>query len=358
MVEYVRHHANQLEFNMSKRLALTCVPIFVLLAPAGGAHTAVSPRGTVHRQLFPVTVRDDTGVKVKIEHVPMRIVSLDPRDTETLFALDLKDRIVADGGKEVEGAFCCKIRFRYPAQWPSPWGLKYPSVSRRLPHIEGGYDPAHPFNVEVVEAKHPGLVLSLNADISAIQEMRRLGLKVLVLDPHSMGQILHDINLVGKVTGHIPQAQTVVRNISRRLAIVQHKLRHVRHLPRVFYEIDDSTGTPYTACAGSFIDQMLSVARAINVAHHVQPCPATDPYPQMQTEAVVATNPSVILLGDSNYGVTPSQVRRRSGWQVISAVKHGRIFPIDDDLVSRAGPREIIGLERVARLLHSWAFKG
>src|ERR1019366_8183242 len=103
--------------------------------------------------------------------------------------------------------------------------------------------------------------------------------------------------------------------------------------PRVFYEIDDSSGSPYTACAGSFIDQMLSLAKASNVAHNVEPCPKIDPYPQMSTEAMIKSNPQDILLGDSNYGVTATQVKARNGWNLIDAVKHNRIYAFDDDLV-------------------------
>lgn len=340
-------------------LVLGSIVLFSIPAIGGlSVHAAIpSPAHRPAHRLFPVTIRDDTGVKVTIPRRPRRLISLDPRDTETLFALDLANRIVADGGKEVEGAACCKSRFRYPQQWPSRWGVNYPSLSRKLPHIEGGYDAAHPFDVELVEQKHPDLVLSLNSDESAIQKMRSLGLKVVVLDPHTLAQVEHDIRLVGRITGNVEEASAVLGNISVRLRRLERRLQTVRWRPRVFYEIDDSTGTPYTACAGSFIDEMLSLAKAENVAHRVSPCPKSDPYPQMQTEALVQANPQFILLGDSNYGVTAAQVRVRNGWQTIDAVKHNRIFTFDDDLVSRAGPREIVGLEAVARLLHPKAFQ-
>ena len=187
--------------------------------------------------------------------------------------------------------------------------------------------------------------------------MRGLGLKVVVLDPHTFDQIKHDITLEGKITGQIHEATVVVDNIAKRFAALQAKLKSIKVVPRVFYEIDDSSGDPYTACKGSFIDQLISLAKAKNVAHNVQPCPSSDPYPQMQSEAVIAANPQVILLGDSNYGTTPKQVRGRPGWSAIEAVKKKHIYAFDDDLVSRAGPREIIGMEDVAKLLHPDSFK-
>jgi len=57
-------------------------------------------------------------------------------------------------------------------------------------------------------------------------------------------------------------------------------------------------------------------------------------------------------LGDSKYGVTVEQVGARSGWENLSAVKNEKVFPIDDDLVSRPGPRMLDGLEELVRLIH------
>jgi iron complex transport system substrate-binding protein len=328
------------------------IGLLVLVYPLASVGTAAHARAKHQHHLFPVTMKDDTGYKTTFKRSPRRIVTLDPRDTETVFALGLAKRLKADGGQYVEGAACCDQAFAYPRQWPSPWGRNYPVRAKKLTHIEGGYDAAHPFDIELVEKEHPGLVIVLDSDQTGIQQMRSVGLKVVVLNPRNLRQITHDIRLVGRITGHIKKARLVVHNIDKRYEKVAHRLRRVNRRPRVFYELDDTTGTPYTACHGSFIDDMLKRAKATNVAHNVGPCPRSDPYPQMSTEALIKANPQIILLGDSDYGVTPAQVRARSGWNAISAVKHNRIYTLDDDLVSRAGPREVVGLERVASIIH------
>jgi iron complex transport system substrate-binding protein len=68
-------------------------------------------------------------------------------------------------------------------------------------------------------------------------------------------------------------------------------------------------------------------------------------------------NPQVIILGDSNYGTKPADVRARSGWGTISAVVHNRIYKFNDDLISRAGPRIAIGVLHLARDIHPEAFR-
>jgi iron complex transport system substrate-binding protein len=77
----------------------------------------------------------------------------------------------------------------------------------------------------------------------------------------------------------------------------------------------------------------------------------------VQQRGTLIEDPQVILLGDAAYGVTPESVGQRSGWEVISAVKDGRVYPIDDNLVSRPGPRLVDGLEALAQVLHPELFE-
>ena len=64
-----------------------------------------------------------------------------------------------------------------------------------------------------------------------------------------------------------------------------------------------------------------------------------------------------IILGDSMWGVTVESVGLRPGWEKLSAVKNGQVFPFDDNLVSRPGPRLVDGLEALAKLLRPGLFE-
>jgi iron complex transport system substrate-binding protein len=50
-------------------------------------------------------------------------------------------------------------------------------------------------------------------------------------------------------------------------------------------------------------------------------------------------------------------VAARPGWQALSAVQNGNIFPFDDNLVSRPGPRLLDGLEALVEILHPGVLK-
>jgi iron complex transport system substrate-binding protein len=71
---------------------------------------------------------------------------------------------------------------------------------------------------------------------------------------------------------------------------------------------------------------------------------------------VIAADPQYIILSDARSGTTVARVAARPGWSRISAVRHHHVYPFNDDLASRPGPRIVLGLETLARLLHPELF--
>ena len=69
-------------------------------------------------------------------------------------------------------------------------------------------------------------------------------------------------------------------------------------------------------------------------------------------ETLIAADPELILLGDAAYGVTADQVKTRTGWKVMTAVKTDAIRPVNDLIVTRPGPRLVDGLRELAVAIH------
>jgi iron complex transport system substrate-binding protein len=313
----------------------------------------------VHHAAFPITLVDDHGNSVRLIHAPRRVVSLDPRDTETLFAIGAEKLVVADGPAADEGVNGPTRVFKYPSEWPSRWGRNYPLRSKSLPHIEGGCCGVN-FDVEKITSLRPDLIVApySQTELPIFQQLRDLGMKVLILDPSNLKGILRDISLVGAATNNASHATTVIATIKKQIAAVQSTLKHASNRPRVYYEIDASNPEqPYTAGPKTFVDEAIRLAGGVNVADSASTCSGTVCYPQFSLEALVRLNPQVIILGDSAYGVAPSDVKARSGWSTMSAVTTGKIYPFDDSLVSRAGPSIAAGVAALARLIHPSAFK-
>jgi len=275
-----------------------------------------------------VSVVDDAGRTVEIVSNPQRLISLAPSNTEILFALGLGDRVVGVTD------FC-----------------DYPEEAKSIEKV-GGME----HNLEKIVALDPDLIVAIGgspAQVEKATEMEKLGLTVLVLEPGDIEGIMANIELVGKATGAEKEASELAAQMRKRFDDITARAEGAESRPKVFFELDATDPSkPYTPGPGSFIDALISLAGGSNVA-----AGAKMQWAQLSTEEIIAQDPEVIVLGDANYGVTVEMVKERPGWSVIAAVKNGAIYPIDDILISRPGPRIIDGLEALARIIHPELFE-
>jgi len=112
-----------------------------------------------------------------------------------------------------------------------------------------------------------------------------------------------------------------------------------------------------TAGPGTFIDAMISAAGGVNVMAALTP---GQQYPKVSAETVLQANPEIIILGDSPFGQSADGLARRPGWNAVEAVQKRAIVTIteaDADVLSRAGPRVVDGLELIARAIQPDLFK-
>ncbi|MFY9217883.1 MAG: cobalamin-binding protein, partial [Tepidanaerobacteraceae bacterium] len=56
-------------------------------------------------------------------------------------------------------------------------------------------------------------------------------------------------------------------------------------------------------------------------------------------------------------GETVESIMKRPGWASINAVRNKRVYYIDENLVQRATPRLIDGLEEFVKIIHPDLFK-
>ena len=294
--------------------------IFVLLLLVLGLLAAPAQARTSYAA---IVVVDDHHTTLTLAAPPKRIISLAPNVTEILFSLGL--------GPEVVGVSSFS---------------NYPRAAAKLPVVYSYSGP----NLEKILALKPDLLISAAiVPQTVVTKLRALHLKVLVTDPSDLKGILHDIILVGDAAGVPGTATKEVAGLQRRIDAVTRVVAPLNSRPTVFYELDK---TLYTVGHGSFMDALITMAGGANIAGGV-----SNPYPQLSAEKVIAADPQVILLGDAAYGITPAMVAARPGWSAISAVQDHHVYPFNDDLASRPGPRIVDGLERLARLLHPGAFR-
>jgi iron complex transport system substrate-binding protein len=125
--------------------------------------------------------------------------------------------------------------------------------------------------------------------------------------------------------------------------------------PRVLYLI--WTDPLIAAGAGTYLDDLLVLAGGRNIVRQ-----RTGAYPRLNWEQVVGGVPEVILLADHREDSERAATGRGDmppdwkTWQVVPAIRTGRVLPVPSNTILRPGPRVGEGLARLARAIHPDAF--
>jgi iron complex transport system substrate-binding protein len=283
--------------------------------------TTATPMPSASAATFPLSLTDDEGTKVELPAEPTKIVSLTPAATETLFALGVGDRIV---GKVEDLSL-------------------YPPEAAAIPDVAkfGEVD------VEQIVSLEADLVIAGGNNFNPpdkIAQLRELGVPVIVLYAPDIDTVFNDIELTGVAVGRLDEAQDLTASMRAGFDQVGAATGSLEK-PRVFYELDASREI-YTAADDSFLAKMIELAGGQPITTG-----STTSF-EIPLETLVTADPEVILLGDAAYGVTADAVAARPGWNVMTAVKDGQIRPVDDIIITRPGPRLVLGLQLLARAIH------
>jgi iron complex transport system substrate-binding protein len=275
-----------------------------------------------------ISLTDGLGRQVILAQPAQKVVSLAPSNTEILFAIGAGGQTV---GRDMFS--------------------DYPTEALSLPDIGGSMGE---YNLEAIVALQPDLVLAAEINpTELVKSLEDLGLTVFYLaNPTSLEEMYDNLGIVAQLTGRETEAAALVESLKARVAAVDEKIAPLSSRFSVFYEIDASNPSqPWTAGKGTFITLLIERAGGYNIAAEL------DAYPQLSIEQIVADDPMFIILGDAMWGVTVESVGQRPGWENLAAVQNGNIFPFDDNLVSRPGPRLVDGLETLAKILRPELFE-
>jgi len=171
-----------------------------------------------------------------------------------------------------------------------------------------------------------------------------------------------EIETLGKILGKENEARDYIDWYDAERSKAE-KAVEGQNMPKVYAEWS-STSDLSTLGAGSGFDQVLSVANGYNIARKLG-----DAYPKVGWEWVITQNPEVIIKRQTQssdrteigWQSEPSQdtvklqaarneLLARSGAGGISAVKSGKVFLMDWDVLN--GLDQVVGITYLAKLLH------
>ena len=271
-----------------------------------------------------LTVVDQTGQSVTLAAAPRRIVSLVPSVTEILFAIGAQDAVVGVTD------FC-----------------DYPPDARRKARVGDMLAP----NLETLVSLKPDIVVATRSGNreETFDQLKRLGLPVYLVDePPSITDVRQLVVGLGELTGRRIGAAAVGAGLERRIATVRERVAG-RPRPRVLYVVwPEPLIVPGR---GSLVSDLIATAGGESVT-----ADQGHGYPRMSLEAAVGRAPEVIILARHGAGTGPAAKEQWERLESLPAIRSGRLYTADGDLLHRYGPRMVDGLEYLARLIHPEAF--
>ena len=205
---------------------------------------------------------------------------------------------------------------------------------------------SYTLNTEIIISLQPDLIISSDlVPLSQLELLEDNGIPFVILATRTLEDVLKDIRLVGILTGQVEAANDLADSLEDRIDAVTEKTQAEGVVkPRVYLEY-----YPYwTYGPGSFGDNLISLAGGMNIAENT-----SSEYPMLSSEFIIAQDPEVIIYTVGYMTTTTAEeISSRPGWYSITAVEEGNISSIDDNIVSRYGPRIVDGLEELAALLH------
>ncbi len=273
----------------------------------------------------PGYIEDATGEVVTFETPPKTIVSLMPSNTEILYALGAKKQVV--GVTEFDD---------YPAD------VKKKEIVASME-----------WNVEKIIELKPELVLAHEMSLAnaegAIEQIRAAGIPLFVMPTaESIEETYKQIETVGRLLKKDKEAAKVIEQMIQKIDDVQLAIDE-QLSKKVFVE---TSGEPdiYSPGKGTFIDEMLEMLKAYNIVEE-------DGWVMYSPEKIIEQNPDVII---AMYDYVPNvveSIQKRDGFEQVTAVQKGSVVQVDENLLSRTGPRLADGFEQLARAIYPEAFQ-
>jgi iron complex transport system substrate-binding protein len=269
--------------------------------------------------------KDALGREIPVPAPPKRLIALAPNLTEILYALGLGDRVVGVTNH-----------------------CNYPPEASLKPKV-GSY--IH-LNVEQIINLSPDLVIGTvdGNERYVLDLLEQARIKVFFVNPRDVRQAIETIFTVGLVCGVPERARQIAGRLTERVDRVV-EVTGAKKKPLVFLQIH--------------IQPIMSVNR--NTVHHNllhlaggENMTADEfvNYPRISLEEVLRRKPEVILISSMEREGRFEKARQDwLQWTSIPAVQKGRVHLIDSDLIDRASPRVVDGLEIMAKLLHPEAFR-
>jgi iron complex transport system substrate-binding protein len=250
-----------------------------------------------------IAVLDGTGREVRLSVPAQRVVSLLPTVTDLLIAMRAHDRLIARTDFDTDQRVA------------------------DLPSLGGGLTPS----IEWLASQRPDLVISWpdQGSRSLVAQLGSINIPVYAASTQSIDDTYQILDNIGVLLGIGSRTDSLRKAIESGLDSVRTATRE-RAVVKVVYVV--GVDPPMVAAAGSFIDELITIAGGRNIFGDLKL------WPQVNLEDVLQRDPDVIILADTNTDDPVTALQRLAGWRQLRAVRNGRVFRVSPYFFNRSGP--------------------
>jgi len=264
-----------------------------------------------------IVITDDIGHNTTISSDIHRVVSLSPSETEIFYTLSPQDKGISLVG-----------RTDYDT---------YPPEVMNVTSVGG----PQTLSVEAIAGLDPDLILTTTvADKTVIDQLRDLEYPVLIFNPESFDGIYHNIYEIGKALGQDQQAATLINSLQAGVDEVINS-KPAEPPKKVMFVV---TVQPfYVAGNNTFPNEFITTSGGVNIFGD------QSGYFVASDEQIVNRSPDVIIVPSTvtDKGFFKDQLLQMKELKSVPAIANERICIIDEDIISRPGPRFVEGLKEV-----------
>lgn len=254
----------------------------------------------------------------------MRIISICPSNTELLAYLGLTKQIIA-----VDDF--------------SDWPVSVQELPRLGPDLS--------IDMDKVESLKPDLVvasLSVPGMEKNVEQLVKRNIPHIVLNPNSLEEIIEDLIVLGTLTEREAEAQATAVRFREFIDSYQNLAGTIQSKRSVYWEWWPKP--VFTPGGVNWLTEISELAGGVNTFADVELASV-----QTDWEDVKRRDPDIIALawvGVRTEKINPELVKKRPGWEEMKAVRENEIHILEEDLYCRPSPRLLVGLQKLASILH------
>lgn len=262
-----------------------------------------------------VSIVDDRGQEVVLASPPRRIISLYGAITEVLQALGAAPQTVAR--------------------------TRGDETLTDLPTVGTHLQP----NLEMILALKPDLVVQggVKKGLIGVKRLEQEEIPVAVFAPHDFPGLFATIRRLGQLTGKVDRARDLIKDMEARLQEVSRQVAG-REQPKVFFEV--RYHNLLAAGQGSLVHHIITRAGGKNIVASSQKLVS------FSLETLIKEDPEVYIIQKGPMNRSPQDIKTRPHYDLLQAVRRGRVLTVEESLFSRPGPRSAEAVEMLARFLH------